>query len=258
MKIRRRIAALLACVATSAMILIATPLPASAGCPVAEGQKACGDKCIGLSQCCTSDDCSEGQFCENSSRACIPALASPRPLINVGSGKCFAPTPPQGGNISWAGVPIQQRTCDPNVNAQYYTLKPLGYVISNDGRAPWYCPWCIELGAEGFFIMDRGTGLCLDARDGAKNDGSVVQQWTCREVCTTHFDCKPDTKARSMIWFVGPGDFSGSIKLKNVNSDLCVDVRSGSSDELAQLQQYHCTSNNGAQNFRQGNPCVNC
>ena len=68
-----------------------------------------------------------------------------------------------------------------------------------------------------------------------------------------------------MIWYIDPGDFTGpdwhSIKLKNVNSDLCLDVRSGSSDELAQLQQYHCTSNNRAQNFRQGNPClggVNC
>jgi len=80
-------------------------------------------------------------------------------------------TPPQGGNISWAGVPIQQHTCDSNLKAQYYTLKPPGYVISNDGRAPWYCPWCIEIGDEGFFIMDRGPGLCLDARDGAKNDG---------------------------------------------------------------------------------------
>jgi hypothetical protein len=42
--------------------------------------------------------------------------------------------------------------------------------------------------------------------------------------------------------------------VRNFNSDLCLDVRAGSWDELAQLQQYHCTSNNVAQNFRQRFP----
>jgi hypothetical protein len=167
MKIRRCIAALLACVATSAMILIGTPLPASAAC--GPDKRACGDKCIGLHQCCTSDDCSEGQFCENRFRGCIPSFDFARPLINVGSGKCFAPTPPQGGN----GAPIQQRTCDSNLNEQYFTLKPLGAVLFNEGP-PWYCPGCIHLGAEGFFVQNRATGQCLDARDGAKSDWSVV------------------------------------------------------------------------------------
>ena len=245
-KIQRGIAGLLACVVTSAVILVAMPRLASAAC--GPDKRACGDQCIGLTQCCTNDDCSEGQFCENRFRACFPSFDA-RPLINVGSGKCFAPTPRQGGN----GAPIQQRTCDSNLNEQYYTLKPLGYVLFNEGP-PWYCPGCIHLGAEGFFILNRGTGKCVDARDGAKNDGSVVQQWECRELCTTGLQCKPDKNARSMIWYIDPGDFSGpdwrSIKLKNVNSELCLDVRSGSSDEFAQLQQYHCTSDNTAQNFR--------
>ena len=70
MKIRRCIAALLACVATSAMILIAMLLPASAYC--GPSGRACGDTCIGQTQCCTSDDCSQGQFCENRSRARMP------------------------------------------------------------------------------------------------------------------------------------------------------------------------------------------
>ena len=49
--------------------------------PVAEGQKACGDKCIGVTQCCTSDDCSEGQFCENRFGARVPRFVGVRPLI---------------------------------------------------------------------------------------------------------------------------------------------------------------------------------
>jgi hypothetical protein len=199
MKIRRGIAALLAFVATSTMILVATPLPASA------------------------------QIIDEN---------YPIPLINVGSRKCFAPTP-QDGHSDWAGLPIQQRTCDLAFTVQYYILVPLGVVLFNEGP-PWWCWGCIHLGAEGYFIKNDFTGLCLDARDGATSDGSVVQQWTCR-----------DKNARSMVWYIEPGDFPGALKLRNFNSDLCLDVRGGSSAEYAQLQQYHCTSNNAAQNFRQ-------
>jgi Ricin-type beta-trefoil lectin domain-like len=213
MKIQRGIPGLIACVVALAMILVAMPRPARAA------------SCFG--ECCADDDCS-GAFCDTRFRTCFPRFENARPLINVGSGKCFEPTP---------------------------RLKPLGFVVSNEGRPPWYCPTCIALGADGFFIL-AGTGKCVDARDGAKSDHSVVQQWECRELCTSHpFECKPDKNARSMIWYIERGDFSGpdwhSIKLKNVNSDLCLDVRAGSSDEFAQLQQYHCTSNNAAQNFRQ-------
>ncbi|ARN82109.1 hypothetical protein DSM21852_14910 [Methylocystis bryophila] len=235
---------LLACAAAWAMILIAAPLPARANCPIDQGLRTCGDTCIALSQCCNDQDCFQGQFCDGL-RACNPSFGT-RPLINVGSGKCFAPTPPQGGDIGWAGVPIQQRTCASTSNEQSYTIEPLGFM--NPGCPGWWCPGCICVpDTEGFFIRNKATGLCLDARDGAKNDGSVVQQWTCR-----------DKNAHSMVWTIERGDFSGadwrSIKLRNFNSGLCLDVRSGSSDEFAQLQQYHCTSNNAAQNFRQGAP----
>jgi hypothetical protein len=162
----------------------------------------------------------------------------PIPLVNVGSHKCFAPTA-QDGHIDWAGLPIQQGACDPTFTSQFYILVPLGVVLFNEGP-PWWCWGCIHLGADGYFIKNQFTGLCMDARDGAKNDGSVVQQWTCR-----------DKNARSMVWYIEAGDFSGALKIRNFNSDLCLDVRGGSSAELAQLQQYHCTSNNTAQNFRQ-------
>ena len=53
-----------------------------------------------------------------------------------------------------------------------------------------------------------------------------------------------------MVWYSEPGDFPGALKLRNFNSDLCLDVRWGS-DVYAQLQRHHYTSNNAAQNFRQ-------
>jgi hypothetical protein len=217
MKIRRGIAGLLACVATSAIILVATPLPASA------------DPCTSPS--------STGANCPQ------PFLFIQ--LVNVGSDKCFLTTP-QDGHYDWAGLPIQQRTCDyPFLGP--YAFVPLGGVLFNEGP-PWYCPGCIRLGAEGFFIKNTNLttdlappdGLCMDVRDGAKSDGAVVQQWTCR-----------DSTARSMVWYTEQGDFPGALKVKNFNSELCLDVRGGSSAEFAQLQQYHCTSNNPAQNFWQ-------
>ena len=76
-----------------------------------------------------------------------------------------------------------------------------------------------------FVTVNGFSNLCLDARDGAKADWSVVQQWTCK-----------DKNARSMVWYTEPGDFPRALKVRNFNSDLCLDVREGSSDEFAQAQ----------------------
>jgi hypothetical protein len=228
MKIPHGIAGVLACVATSAMILLATPRPASA-----------------------DDNCLEPSTTPNSR---CPVIGSFIPLVNVGSDKCFQPAA-QDGHSEWAGLPIQQVTCDPGIfnpsapTSQYYQFQPLGYVLYNQGP-PWWCINCIHLGAQGFFIQNfittnqNGTvtvfNLCMDVRDGVTTDEAVVQQWTCR-----------DSSARSMVWYTSPGDYPGALRIKNFNSDRCLDVRGGSSADGAQLQQYHCTSNNPAQNFWQ-------
>ena len=223
MKIRRGIAALLACVATSAM-----PPPAA------------------RAQYCPADLIHDGLCTEY-----------PIPLINIGSRKCFSPTPQD--HYLGDGLPIQQRICATRVNERYdifyYIFEPVRF----DEPPPWYCPGCIHLVTTRYFIRNKVTRQCVDARDGAKNDWSIVQQWSCR-------DKSAPQNARSMVWDSVPGDFYSdgihslgitgrSFKLKNFNSGLCLDVRSGSSDEFAQLQQYHCTSNNPAQNFYQaGDP----
>jgi len=207
MKIARSIASLFACVTTSAMILAATQLSARADDPL--------------------DD---HQFL---------------PLINTGSAKCFEPT---GG--SGNGLLIQQRTCSPGVinpgtndrPIQFYQFQMQGYMAYNDQG--WFGPICSVLGCipdgtRGYFIRNLETNLCLDVKDGLKNDSAVVQQWECTK------------NARSMLWYVQPGDFPGMFKVRNFNSDRCLDVRGGSSADGAQLQQYHCTSLNLAQNFGQ-------
>ncbi|HEX6682691.1 MAG TPA: RICIN domain-containing protein [Candidatus Limnocylindrales bacterium] len=196
-RLRNSLAALLMCVATSALAVVAAPSPASAA-PYANG---------------------------------------PMPLINVGSNKCFQPVEPSG-HVEWAGVPVLQRTCFLSFTLQNWRFESKGYVAFND--QPWWCWGCIPDGAEGYFIRNQQTDLCLDARDGATTDWSVVQQWTCR-----------DRNARSMVWYVQPGDYPDSFKIRNFNSDLCLDVAWGSPDDFAQIQQYHCTGNNPAQNFYQ-------
>jgi hypothetical protein len=161
-------------------------------------------------------------------------------LINYGSGKCFAPTEPSG-HWEWAGDPVQQGTCG-NANPYYlhfYKFVSLGAIPLN-GEPPWYCPWCDPIGRIGFHIVDQQTGQCLDARDGATTDWSVVQQWTCK-----------DYTARSMLWWLEQSDIPGMMRIVNFNSELCMDVANGSWADGAQLQQYHCTSNNSAQAFYQ-------
>ncbi len=110
--------------------------------------------------------------------------------------------------------------------------------VSSPLAAPAIGPVCPSNSA----LAALDTDLCLDVFDGSKNDWAVVQQWTCNK------------NARSMLWYVQPGDFPGMFKVQNFNSDRCLDVKGGSSAEFAQLQQYHCNSTNLAQNFSQKFP----
>jgi Ricin-type beta-trefoil lectin domain-like len=189
MKIRRGIAGLLACVVTSAMILVATPLSARADDVFDDSQP----------------------------------IAHLQPSHNPA-----------------------QRLLEPSDLIQFYHFQSQGFAEYNDQG--WCARWfgCIKDGTTGYFIRNLKTNLCLDARDGAKTDGSVVQQWTCRD--------RNYRNARSMVWYVEPGEFPGMFKVRNWNSDLCLDVKGGSSDEFAQLQQFHCGSMNLAQNFSQKFP----
>lgn len=229
---------------------------------------------VALSGCVPVGDAGEdsqtlsGRFTDVASDAPVleataPALVknlNDEPLVNMGSGKCFEPTP-QGGA---SGLPIQQHGCNDDVTNddgtlhtanlfQFYRFESVGNVPLND-HSGWPCWGCIDQVATGYLIKSSKSVVshsqdptqpeeCLDARDGAKTDSSVVQQWECR-----------GTSARSMLWYVEAGDFPGTFRVRNFNSDLCLDVRAGSWDDGAQLQQYHCTKSNLAQTFSQKFP----
>jgi hypothetical protein len=89
------------------------------------------------------------------------------------------------------------------------------------------------------YFVNRGSGQCLDDRNGATADSSPVQQWTCNGTSTT------------MLWKpqeIGPYTY----RYINERSGKCLDVRYGSFDPGAVLQIYHCSSvasSKGAQVF---------
>jgi hypothetical protein len=182
-----------------------------------------------------------------SARAAIPLDAHQHmPLINIGGGKCFEPTPENGVSNS-EGLLIQQRTCSSGVmtgdsinrKLQYYQFQSQGYVAYNDQS---WCHFlgCIEDRTIGYLIRNLESDRCFEVRDGTKASAAVIQQSICR-----------DRNARSMMWYVQDGDWPGVFKVRNFNSDLCLDVRGGSRADFAQLQQYRCTRNNLSQNFTQ-------
>jgi ricin-type beta-trefoil lectin protein len=87
-------------------------------------------------------------------------------------------------------------------------------------------------GANGFHIVNWGTGKCLDDTDGSTADWTPVQQWTCNNTST------------SMLWKWGPGGNAGypgqGAMLINVRSGKCLDVRNGSDAPGTLIQIYRC------------------
>jgi Ricin-type beta-trefoil lectin domain-like len=147
MKIRRAMVGLLACVATSAMIQVATSLSARA------------------------DD--------------LLNVDHHLPLINTGSAKCFEPRNWPGlpvQQITCTPPVIRPGTIYRTI--LYYQFQFQGFKASNDqGWLDKTCNLvgCIPNGPEGYLIANLDNKLCLEVRDGSKSDSAVVQQSTCNK-----------------------------------------------------------------------------
>jgi hypothetical protein len=89
--------------------------------------------------------------------------------------------------------------------------------------------WLHQRAYHGLLDQEPGYQPLFDVQNGSKSDSAVVQQSTCNK------------DARSMLWYVQPGDWPGVFKVRNFNSERCLDVRGGSRAEDAQLQQFRCT-----------------
>ena len=150
-------------------------------------------------------------------------------IRNLGSGKCAAPVPGPDGVITYAGLPIQQFTCDNQNRYQAWVMWAVGYYPIAGQYVPVY------------HMINQGTGQCLDDRDGKTRDWSPVQQWTCNDTSTT------------MLWALGSFQ-DGAAQLLNLRAiqnggSTCLDVAHGSVDDGGVLQLYHCMDGDAAQHF---------
>src|SRR5690349_12444903 len=71
-------------------------------------------------------------------------------IRNLGSGKCAAPVPGPDGVITYAGLPIQQFTCDNQNRYQSWVMWAVGYYPIAGQYVPVY------------HMINQGTGQCLD------------------------------------------------------------------------------------------------
>ena len=150
-------------------------------------------------------------------------------IRNLGSDKCAVPVPGPDGVITYAGLPVQQFTCDINNRNQSWVMWLVGYTPINGQYVGVY------------HIINQGTGQCLDDRDGKTSDWSPVQQWTCNDTSTT------------MLWALGSFQ-NGAAQLLNLRAirnggSTCLDVAHGSVQDGGVLQLYHCMDGDAAQHF---------
>jgi ricin-type beta-trefoil lectin protein len=101
-----------------------------------------------------------------------------------------------------------------------------------------------------YWVVNSGSGQCLDDRDGKTADRSPVQQWTCNDTSTT-MAWKLVTVGK--ICAISPQDcpplevlpvrhHPSTAQFINMRSKKCLDVRGGSSAPGTALQIYHCTT----------------
>ena len=129
-------------------------------------------------------------------------------IVNSGSGLCLEP------NGSGLGEPILQRPCNSARMTQRWVRSRA--TTTHD------------------LIANRGTGMCMDVRNGVDADRTVIQRWTC------------DLHARSMRWRLSalvPNRFFKFISAVGSGS-RCLDVAGGSLRPGARIQIYRCTASN--------------
>lgn len=134
------------------------------------------------------------------------APPDPFNFVNYGSGLCLEPA---GSGL---GEPILQQPCVNNRPAQQWGLS----------RAT----------TTHYQIVNRGSGMCLDVRNGVNADRTVVQQWSCN---LQH----PSKRWRPST--LVPDHF---FKFISAIGSRCLDVAGGSLQPGARIQIYRCTASN--------------
>jgi hypothetical protein len=133
-------------------------------------------------------------------------------LRNEANGLCLQPTSHD------ATASIVQMPCEPPVNPN-----------SDQG----WSRYCLPGTGDCDQLRNRGSGLCLDARDGAVN-GGVVQLWPCNWISNENW--------------AYPNYYDGILSRVSGTGTHCVDVPGGRSTIGLAVQLYRCNGT-GAQAF---------
>ena len=141
-----------------------------------------------------------------------PAHAQYRQIQNVGSGLC--------AGFNWwewdyNGATLVQLPCDGEAHQQWAA---------------------VPVGSGYIRFVNRGSGKCMDVRDGINRDWTPVQQWECQYVAGQYWRATVPSPHPTRIYSRLGG--------------RCLDVRYGSLQVGEVIQIFHCTPDNLAQLWR--------
>jgi hypothetical protein len=136
-------------------------------------------------------------------------------IWNVGSDKCIQPNP-FAANPNAPATRVLQRPCD-GTDAQKWSP--------------------VLLSGDIYKLQHKSSGLCLNVA-GGNQDSTPLDLWTCGV---------PNSNLKWQLPHHPTGSSPIRIISKVSNGSRCMDVRSGSLEDNAQIQIYRCTADNLAQ-----------
>jgi hypothetical protein len=155
----------------------------------------------------------------------FPPGSSTGEIASVNSGKCLEPS---RANPFGNGDIIEQHTCN-GTAAQAWQLVPIGtrtFISTTISGNPF------QVTHPAYRIVNAASGLCLDDRNGATNNGAIVQEWACNTTSTT------------MQWG-GFSDSRGQNLIANLRASfsraelMTLEVVSGSTEENVPVQLFN-------------------
>ncbi|MFI6333191.1 RICIN domain-containing protein, partial [Micromonospora chersina] len=155
-------------------------------------------------------------------------------ISNVGSGMCLQPAPPAGDadGFNYAGLPIVQAPCNGSLEQDW----SIEYTGTREISV---------FNLDTYMIVNARSGQCLSISiAGSAEDGTDILQSSCSNASLTR-------------WVIFSRE-DGTRHISNVNgihssNSTCADIRGGSHQSGARVQNYRCTDfapvNNLAQRF---------
>jgi Necrosis inducing protein (NPP1)/Ricin-type beta-trefoil lectin domain-like len=121
------------------------------------------------------------------------------------------------------GYPDHQRDANQKLVSYYKT----GSEQQQWNVIPWMKPMNGQYGEDVYQLRNRKSGMCMDIRDMATGNGTLVTQWPCKNVHS-------DPNANSQLWR------RDRDRWINVRANRCLDTRNNSAAPNTDLMLYDC------------------